>query len=524
MQIELGGHFTSAAKYFGERTAVQSAQRTLTYDQLRSAANRVGSGLTLLGIARGGKVAVLSHNRVEIVELWLGLERWGLTRVAMHTHFDMTIHARTLNDVDATALVFDTRFAAAVEKHKADMKTVRHFVAIGPNAPAWAIAYETLLQQGQPDDPVLDAQESDICAIQFTTGTTGFPKPWIVTHRAWHAFITHNLAHLDSFGPGVPAVGTDDVNLHIHALQWASGAQTMMPYMLRGAKNIILDDEQFNPLQIIDTIVTEEVTGVFVPAPMLPPILELVGARGGITHRLRRMVIFFATPELLEATTKVLGPVWCHGFGSTEQGAPSTRLTYHEARENPARLASVGRPASSFLEIAVMDERGTRLKPGQVGEVVVRSAMSASKYWNLPEKTEAAFFPGGWFRPSDIGYIDEAGFLYYLDRAKDRIQTNAGIVYPHMVESALLRHDSVAQCGVVGLGKIDAQTVVAAVQLKPNVTATAEIEQALFAAARSALTAHEVPERIVFVAELPTVLGGAKVQREVLQQRFATTA
>src|SRR5271163_633236 len=147
MQIELGGYFTSAAKNFGERTAVQSAQRTLTYDQLRSAANRAGSGLTRLGIARGDKVAVLSHNRVEIVELWLGLERWGLTRVAMHTHFDMTIHARTLNDVGATALVFDTRFAAAVEKHKEDMKTVRHFVAIGPNAPGWAIAYETLLQQ-----------------------------------------------------------------------------------------------------------------------------------------------------------------------------------------------------------------------------------------------------------------------------------------------------------------------------------------------------------------------------------------
>jgi len=521
MQIELGGHFKRAAAKFDNRIAVQSAQRSLTYRQLREAANRIGSAIMRRGIGRGDRVAVLSHNRVELVELWVGLEQWGLARVAMHTHFEMAIHARTLNDVGATVLFFDTSFAAALEAHKADMKSVRFFVAIGPNPPGWAIAYETLMSQGETDDPALDADESEICAIQFTTGTTGFPKPWIVTHRAWRGLIAHNLEHLDTFGPGVASVNPEDVNLHIHALQWASGAQTLMPYMLRGAKNIILDDQRFDPVRIIDTIVNEGVTGVFVPAPMLPPILELVGARGGIRHSVRRMVIFFATPELLQAVTATLGPVWCHGFGSTEQGAPTTRLTWHEAQENPARLASVGRNASPFFEMAVVDEHGIRLKPGQVGEIVVRSAMSTSQYWNLPDKTDAAFLPGGWFRPNDIGYLDEEGFLYYLDRAKDRIHTDAGVVYPHVVESALLRHNTVAHCGVVGIGATGAQDVVAAILLKPNVSATPAIEQEILETARSRLAACEVPKRIVFVPELPTVLGGAKVQREVLQQRLA---
>jgi len=522
MQIELGGHFKLAAAKFDGRIAVQSAQRSLTYGQLREAANRIGFAIMGLGVERGDRVAVLSHNRVEIVELWIGLEQWGLARVAMHTHFEMAVHARTLNDVGAAVLFFDTTFAAAVEAHRADMKSVRFFVAIGPNPPSWAIAYETLMSQGETGDPVLDADESEICAIQFTTGTTGFPKPWIVTHRAWRALIANNLEHLDTFGPDVPGVNPEDVNLHIHALQWASGAQTLMPYMLRGAKNIILNDAQFDPVKIIDTIVTEGVTGVFVPAPMLPPILELIGARGGIEHSLRRMVIFFATPELLQAVTAALGPVWCHGFGSTEQGAPTTRLTCEEAQQKPARLASVGRNASPFFEMAVVDERGTRLKPGQVGEIVVRSAMSTSQYWNLPDKTEESFLPGGWFRPNDIGYLDEEGFLYYLDRAKDRIHTDAGTVYPHVVESALLRHEMVAHCGVVGIGATGAQEVVAAVLLKPNIVATPAIEQGILAMARAALGASEVPRRIVFVPDLPTVLGGAKVQREVLQQRLAS--
>jgi len=95
----------------------------------------------------------------------------------MHTHFEMAVHARTLNDVGVAVLFFDTRFAAAVEAHRADMKSVRFFVAIGPNAPNWAIAYEALMSQGDIGDPALDADESEICAIQFTTGTTDSPSP-----------------------------------------------------------------------------------------------------------------------------------------------------------------------------------------------------------------------------------------------------------------------------------------------------------------------------------------------------------
>ncbi len=522
MQIEAGGHFNRAAARFRDAVAVQSTDRMLTYAQLRAAANRIGSCMLNLGVERGDRIAVLAHNRVEVVELLLGLERAGLVRVALHTHFDMNTHSQTLNDVGAVALFFDTRFADGVAAHRKDMLSVRHFIAIGPNPPDWALPYEAAARGGASEDAPVDVDDESPCAIQFTTGTTGFPKPWVVTHRSWRALIANNLEHLDTFGPGVPAVGPDDVNLHIHALQWASGAQTLMPYMLRGARNVIIDDATFDSVAIVHAIVDTGATGLFVPGPMLPPLLELIGARGGVPHRLRRVVIFFATPELLMATTQVLGPVWCHGFGSTEQGAPATRLAWHEAQEKPERLASVGRAISPFFEIAVMDERGRRLPPRATGEIVVRSAMSNSRYWDLSERTARAFFPGGWFRPGDIGYLDEDGFLFYLDRAKDRIETAAGIVYPHMVESALLRHGDVAHCGVVGLGDAGAQTVVAAVKLKPGATESDSLARAILESAAAGLSSIELPERVVFVAELPTVLGGAKVQREVLQRRLAT--
>jgi len=522
MKIEAGGYLSRAAEKFADQTAIQTAERTLTFQQLRVQANRVSSSMIGL-ITQGDRAGVLSHNRVEVAELWMGLERCGVVRVVLHTHFDMSVHVKTLNHVAAKALLFDTRFTAAVEAHRHELKTVKLFIAMGPNPPLWAVPYETVVQEGHSNDQQLDVDEDSPCCIQLTTGTTGEPKPWIVSHRSWRALIQNNMEHLDTFAPGLAAVGPDDVNLHFHALQWASGAQTLAPYLLRGAKNIILDDSSFDPVRIVSAIATEGVTGAFVPAPMLGPILDVVEASGGIKHRLRRLIVFFATPELLERTSRVLGPVWCHGFGSTEQGAPVTRLTCHEAEQDRRRFSSVGRQVSPFLEIAVVNEHGVRMEPGRVGEIVVRSAMSNSSYWDQPDRTAEAFFPGGWFRPSDIGYMDEEGFLYYLDRSKDRIQSTAGVVYPHIVESALLRHEAVANCGVVGFDSNGAQEVVAAIQLKSGVKAGPQLEQQILVLAKGGLAAHEVPSRVVFVQELPTVLGGTKVQREVLQKSLNAT-
>jgi acyl-coenzyme A synthetase/AMP-(fatty) acid ligase len=181
----------------------------------------------------------------------------------------------------------------------------------------------------------------------------------------------------------------------------------------------------------------------------------------------------------------------------------------------------VGRPGGPFFEVAIFDDNGKRLGPGQVGEIAVRSAMSIGEYWGLPEKTREAFFPGDWFRPFDVGYLDEDGFLYYADRAGDKITAAGGVVFPHLVETAVLRHEAVANCGVVGLGEPGEQQVVAAVVLKADRTGSTELVEEILAGTAD-LPGHERPSRVMFVDELPTVLGGAKVQRQALREQLAT--
>jgi acyl-coenzyme A synthetase/AMP-(fatty) acid ligase len=520
MHVEAGVLVRMAAQQFGPRPALTAGSGSLTFGQLNELSNRVGSGLVALGCQRGDRVGVLAYNTPEVVETWFGCEKHNLVRVVLHSHFAMDSHVWSLNHVEASALIFDTRFAADVDRNRAELKTVRHFVGIGPDCPGWAMPFAQLEAGGDPADPYLDVDENAPCFLQLTSGTTGHPKAWVKTYRSWQAVIDHNLNHFDTFGAGIPPIGPDDVNLHFHPIQWASGFQTLYPYYVRGARSVLLDDEVFDPGVLLDTIAAEQVTGVFMPGPLLTPVLDEVEARGGFAHRLRRMVVFFGNPDQLDRTTTLLGPVWAHGFGSTEQGAITTRLLPHEVEERRDRIKSVGRSGSPFLEIAVVDEQGTRLGPGQVGEIVVRSAMSIGEYWGLPDRNAQSFFPGDWFRPYDVGYLDEDGFLYYSDRAGDRIMTARGTVYPHLVEEAILGHGAVFMCGVVGLGEPGDQEVVVGVQLKDGYAGSDDLAAEILD--RTApLAAHERPARAVFVAELPTVLGGAKVQRSALRERLA---
>jgi acyl-CoA synthetase (AMP-forming)/AMP-acid ligase II len=521
MQVEAGALVRLAAQRFGPKPALAGGSRSLTFAELNEVANRIGSALLDLGARRGDRVGVLAYNTPEVVATWFGCEKHNLVRVVLHSHFPVEDHVWSLNHVEASTLIFDTRFAADVDRHRKGLKTVRHFVAIGEGCPDWATPFSELEGAGRAEDPYLDVDENAPCFLQLTSGTTGRPKAWVKTYRSWQAVIDHNMHHFDTFGPGIPPIDESDVNLHFHPIQWASGFQTLYPYFVRGARSVLLDDEVFDPGVLLDTISREGVTGLFMPGPLLTPVLDTIESRGGFDHGLRRMVIFFGTPELLERTTKLLGPIWAHGFGSTEQGAVTTRLLAWEVDERAERIHSVGRSGAPFFDVAIVDQDGQRLGPNQVGEIVVRSAMSIGEYWGMPEKTAESFLPSDWFRPMDVGYVDDDGFLYYSDRAGDKITTAQGVVFPHLVEGAILRHSAVANCGVVGLGDVGAQEIVAAVLLKPDRAPSPALADEILAGARD-LPETDRPARVIFVTEMPTVLGGAKVQRQALREQLAS--
>nr|AIU93827.1 hypothetical protein LRS1606.393 [Rhodococcus sp. NS1] len=513
MRVRAGLTAIDAAIRHAGKVALTYEGADTSFIELDRQANLAGSGLIAHGVTPGSVVGILMYNSPEVVHLWLGCERAGLVRIPLHSHFEMQTHVELLKHLGSRTIVFDSRMTAIVESRLEDLEGFL-LICVGHDVPDWAVSWSDVTESGSAAPHNHEVDENTPAFIQPTTGTTGQPKPWIVTHRSWAAVVNQNLHHLDTFDDGIRAFGPHDVVMHVHPLQWATGFQLLYPGILRGARTLLVDDSTFDPQAVLDLMVGEEVTCVFLPAPMLTLILDAAETRETVEHSIERLVVFFATPELLLRTSEVFGPVWCHGFGSTEQGAVTTRLRASDITGHDERLHSVGLPASPFFEVDIINGRGERAEVGELGEIVVRSAMSTSSYWNLPERTEQAFLDGDWFRPDDVGYKDADGFLYYIDRAGDSIHTSRGMVYPHTVEGAVLRHRAVANCGVVGNG---AGGVVAAITLKAGYIDSSDLRTEIRESAISGLRSHEVPE-ILVVEELPTVLGGAKVQRKVLQE------
>jgi fatty-acyl-CoA synthase len=171
------------------------------------------------------------------------------------------------------------------------------------------------------------------------------------------------------------------------------------------------------------------------------------------------------------------------------------------------------------LDVAIVDPlSGGRLAAGSIGEIAVRSAMSIGSYWGQEKATAAAYFEHDWFRPRDFGYLDGDGFLYYADRVGDEIRVGDTVVYPHHVEAEIMRQPPVKNCGVVGLGSDGSVEVVAAVQLEDPTSASRELEAEILA--RCSISTQRPPDRVVFIDELPTVLGGVKVRRAALREQL----
>ena len=135
MKIEAGGQISRAACNFPDRVAVTTQQGSVTYRELNELSNSIGSGLLQSGATRGDRVGVLAYNSIEVAQIWFGMEKWNLVRVVLHSHFDFSIHVKTLNHVGASTLVFDTRFANVIAEHRSSLTSVKLFVAIGSDVP-----------------------------------------------------------------------------------------------------------------------------------------------------------------------------------------------------------------------------------------------------------------------------------------------------------------------------------------------------------------------------------------------------
>ncbi|MBW2305320.1 MAG: long-chain-fatty-acid--CoA ligase [Deltaproteobacteria bacterium] len=432
-------------KRYPEQVAVVFHGQKWTFRQLNVRANRLANALLDLGLTRGDRVGILLPNRPEIIEFQFAAAKCGIIRVPLNARLAPREWHFMIQDSGMSALILNHDFYERLTEYLPRMSAPQHLVFVG-EPPAGHPGYEEFISRASETDPRVPVNEEDICAIGYTSGTTGMMKGVMWTYRSRVAANTHAMAELIQ-----PREG--DAMLHVCPLTHASGLY-VMPHYIRGARNVIL--ERFDVESFLETVEQERITATWV----VPTILRrLVDDPGTSKYDLSSLhtVIFGGSPITVDTLLKayrLLGPRLVQIYGLFEANTPvlvtrvESMVDENPSPDNP-RLLAAGRGIIN-VALRLVDENGHDVPLGQVGELVVRGPNVMTGYWNNPEET-ARVLRDGWLHTGDMAQEDEKGFFYLVERKKDMIISGGFNIYSREVEEALCSHPAVVESAVIGV-------------------------------------------------------------------------
>jgi long-chain acyl-CoA synthetase len=493
--------FRATAGAHPERGAVFADAPVWTYSALDIATDGVAAALAGRGIRPGDRVALYCPNGADFVVAYLGALKAGAVIVPINLLLNPREIAFMLRDSGAQALFFHAALADGAASALSDAPDVGLRVGIGfeDDAPLLDCHLHQLVQP----DPAPDLQRAagDDALILYTSGTTGRPKGAVLTHG--------NLASNALTVAGTLGVkpGVDRVLVVLPMFHAFAGTVGILMPLLSGAALVPVG--RFDP-QVITQAIEMHHASIFLGVPSLYAVLMRLTDEQVASWKPVRLAISggAAMPvALMEAFEQRFAVPILEGDGPTECGP----VTAVNPPEGPRKRGSIGPPLPG-VEMRVADADAKTLPDGEYGEVCVRSPAVMRGYWGLPEETAEAFF-GDWFRTGDLGWRDEDGYFYLVDRIKDLIISNGINVYPRIIEEVLVRHPAVAEVAVVGEphrthGEIPVAYVAAAAGQTPD-------PSELKALCREHLGSHEIPRRIEVVEKLPKNAAGKILKREL---------
>ncbi|MGW0027855.1 acyl-CoA synthetase [Rhodococcus sp. NPDC003383] len=438
---------------------------TWTYATVQTLANDVACALVTHGVRSGSKVAVLSGNDPLAFACVFGISRAGAVWCPINPRNEAAENREILDRFDCEVLLYASAYRDLVDRIRPDLPAIHTWVQLdgdpGPDALSWesfrADALEGAVQDAAPPD--------DLAMIVGTGGTTGRPKGVQLTGTN-----LETMTALTLMSYPFPTRGDRPVYLALAPLTHAAGV-LCFPVLASGGEIVIMRTPDVG--QFLRLIPQHRVTHTFLP----PTLIYMVLAHPDldVTDLSSLMCFWYGaapmSPTRLAEALDRIGPM-AQLFGQTEAPMMISVLPPDEHRRPDGSIAtevlsSAGRP-TPLVTVAVMDKDGTLLPTGERGEIVIRSSLVMSGYYKNPEATdEASRF--GWHHTGDIGYLDESGLLFIVDRAKDMIITGGFNVYSTEVEQAILAHDAVQDCAVIGLPDDKwGERVVAVVQPQPG--------------------------------------------------------
>ena len=496
-----------------ERPAFVSRGVTLRYRDAERLSAAFGAFLRRgVGLAPGERLAIVLPNLLQYPVAVLGALRAGIALVNVNPLYTAAEMQFQLADSGAAAVLVLENFAHTLEHALAGTR-VRHVVTtqVGDLFPLaqrlatnlvvkrriqpWRLPGAVALRDAlarHPELPEVSVRPDDIAFLQYTGGTTGRPKGAVLTHANMAANVAQTAAWIGAaLKEGEETVVTALPLYHIFAL-----TANLLVFLQLGGRNVLIADPR-NLASFVKVLKGERfsaITGVntLYAALMDAPGFAALDCSGLKLAVAGGMAVSRATAERWQALT---GRPLIEGYGLTE-ASPIVCVNPADASGFSGKL---GLPVHA-TEVTIRDERGAELARGDAGEICVRGPQVMRGYWNAPEETAQAFFPGGWLRTGDLGRIDASGALEFVERRKDVIVVSGFKAYPSEIEAAVLAHPGVKDAGVVGVPHPKSGEAVALFVVKRDPALSAE---ALAAHCAQRLAPYKRPVRIEFREVLP---------------------
>lgn len=482
--------------------------REIRFGALRALSNRFANALTALGISRGDRIGILLQQSPEAAIAHIAAYKLGAIAVPLFVLFGEDALEYRLGDCAAACVVTDAAHLPKILAVRARLPALRRIVVVDGRGADGTEDFQTLLDAASDAFVPADTAADDPALIIYTSGTTGNPKGALHAHRVL-------LGHL----PGVempqdlfPQPG--DLFWTPADWAWIGGLlDVLLPSLHHGVPVLAKRLRKFDPDAAYALMARHRVRNVFLPPTALKLLRQApVPAGHGAAPRSIGSGGETLGEELLEWGRATFGLTINEFYGQTE----CNLVVANCAPLYPVRAGSMGRAAAGH-RVAIIDEAGNELGPGETGEIAVRrpDPVMFLGYWNNATATHEKF-AGDWLKTGDRGRRDADGYFKYVGRADDVITSAGYRIGPAEIEDCLLRHPAVALAAVIGVpDPVRTEAIKAFVVPKPGITADQALAEDLRAHVRARLAAHEYPREVEFVPDLPMTATGKIVRREL---------
>lgn len=495
------------ARNNSDKRAILFQERVYTYREYNQEVNRVANALIQSGVRKGEKVAIMMKNSDTFIFVYYGILKAGA--VAVPINFRLTAHETRyiLDDSDSVMVFADEELAETVAKAGEGNEKLQHQIICGQNKLEHQLFYSEF-RSSSTENPELEVIESDDAEILYTSGTTGLPKGVVLDH--------HRIVHV-AFGMIVTMkMGPEDNLLHVAPLFHSAQLNLfLVSGTILGCTQIVQQD--FHPVETLKAMAQHRISLFFGVPTMYNFFLQV--PKGMFDVSCVKRCGYGAAPmpiATLQKSMEMFGTDQFFNLCGLTEGGPGGVFLLPE--EHKTKLGVSGR-ANHFTDARIVDDNGVDVKPGEVGEFIIKGESIMKEYYKKPEETKKTL-KDGWLYTGDLATIDEDGYITLVDRKKDMIISGGENVYSTEVEQILYRHENILEAAVIGVPhEVWGETVAAIVVPKEGKTLD---KDELIQFCRQQLAGYKIPRMIYEMDQLPRNASG-KVLKYKLRESYQST-